>query len=84
MDLWDNVSASQFRKVEKLIRSYHTTIGGVLCALTVKMETWARTFPNKGFGGPAKRAEFIMSEMRQGIERIQQFESAAPMLAELR
>lgn len=84
MDLWEHVSADRFRKVETLIQSYHTTIGGTLCALTVKMETWSKTFGHKKAGGPAKRAEFIMTGMRQGMEKIQHIENAAPALAQLR
>lgn len=83
-DMWEHVSADRFRKVETLIKSYHTTIGGILCALTVKMEAWTRTFSHKKAGGPAKRAEFIMSGMRQGMEKIQHIEDSAPVLAELR
>ncbi|MBK8174001.1 MAG: hypothetical protein IPK66_01470 [Rhodospirillales bacterium] len=83
-DLWDHVSADRFRKVETMIKSYHTTIGGVLCALTVKMEAWARTFSHKKAGGPAKRAEFIMTSMRQGMEKIQNIEDSAPALTQLR
>ena len=82
-DMWNNISADRFRKVEDLIGSYHTTIGGVLCALSVKMDAWARLFPRKDAGGPVKRAEFIMSEMKQGIDKIQKIEDSAPMLAEL-
>ncbi len=82
-DMWNNISAERFRKVEELIESYHTTIGGVLCALSVKMDAWAKLFPRKDAGGPVKRAEFIMSEMRQGIDKIQKIEDSAPMLAEL-
>jgi len=81
--MWDNISAERFRKVEKLISGYHTSIGGVLCALSVKMEAWARLFPNKDAGGPGRRAEFIMSEMKQGIENIVKMEDAGPMLAAL-
>ncbi len=82
-DMWNNISAERFRKVEDLIESYHTTIGGVLCALSVKMDAWARLFPKKDSGGPVKRAEFIMSEMKQGIDKMQTIEDSAPMLAEL-
>lgn len=82
-DLWENVSADRFRKVETLIKSFHTTIGGILCALTVKMEAWTRTFSHKRAGGPAKRAEFLMTGMRQGIEKIQNIEHSAPALASL-
>lgn len=79
--MWDKISAERFRKVETLISSYHTTIGGVLCALSVKMDAWARLFPNKNSGGPGRRAEFIMSEMKQGIDNIIKFDDKAPMLS---
>lgn len=81
--MWDEISADRFRKVEQLISSYHTTIGGVLCSLSVKMEAWARLFPTPTSGGPGKRAEFIMSEMKQGMENIQEIEDSAPMLSAL-
>jgi len=81
--MWDEISAERFHKVEQLISSYHTTIGGVLCSLSVKMEAWARLFPNPSAGGPGKRAEFIMSEMRQGMDKIQKIEDSAPMLSSL-
>ena len=80
-DLWKNLTAERFRKVEGLIRSYHTTIGGVLCALSVKLNAWDKLFPNAAAGGPVRRAEFIMSEMKQGINRIQKIEDSAPLLA---
>jgi len=82
-DLWDHVSADRFRKVESLIQSYHTTIGGTLCALTVKMESWTKTFAHKKAGGPAKRAEFVMTGMRQGMEKIQNIEDSAPVMSQL-
>ncbi len=79
--MWDQISAARFRQVEKMIKGYHTTVGGVLCSLTIKLETWARNFPHKKAGGPDTRAEFIMSDMRPGIGRIQQIEDMAPMMA---
>ncbi|MDA1090222.1 MAG: hypothetical protein O3A85_07925 [Proteobacteria bacterium] len=81
--MWDEISAERFRKVEQLISSYHTTIGGVLCSLSVKMEAWSALFPTPSSGGPGKRAEFIMSEMRQGMDNIQDIEDSAPMLSAL-
>ncbi len=69
-NMWDNVSADQFRNVQNLISSYHLSIGGVLCGLSVKMDAWAQEFPNKTSGGPARRAAFILSEMKQGIENM--------------
>ncbi len=82
-ELWNDISAKRFERVKHLIESYHTTIGGVLCALSVKIDAWKVLFPSKDVGGPVKRAEFIMSEMKQGIENIQKIEDSAPMLAGL-
>jgi hypothetical protein len=79
--MWNNLSAERFQRVRALIRDYHTTIGGVLCALSVKMNAWAKLFPDRKVGGPVRRAEFIMSEMKQGIDKIQKIEDSAPMLA---
>jgi hypothetical protein len=77
-DLWSNVTAERFRKVQELIVGDHTTIGGVLCALTVKMDAWSRMFPSKEVGGPMKRAGFILAEMCPGFERIIRLERVAP------
>lgn len=83
MDMWNNISAERFQKVKDMIVGYHTSIGGVLCALTVKMASWKRLFPNPGAGGPMRRSEFIMSDLRQGIDKIVKIEDAVPMLASL-
>ncbi len=77
-DMWTNISAEKFRAVEAMITSYHTTIGGVLCAMTVKMDAWTKTFPRRNVGSPAKKAEFIMSEMRHGLEKMIAIERSAP------
>jgi hypothetical protein len=79
--MWNNLSADRFQRVRSLIRDYHTTIGGVLCALSVKMNAWAKLFPDRKVGGVVRRAEFVMSEMRQGIDKMQKIEDSAPMLA---
>ena len=82
-DMWRNLSAERFRKIEQLILSYHTVIGGVLCALSVKMNAWTRQFPAPGVAGPVRRAAFIMSDMRLGIDRISAIEDTRPVLSEL-
>jgi len=82
-DMWQDLTAERFRKIEKLIKSYHASIGGVLCALSVKMNAWKRVFPSTAASGPIRRAEFIMSDMRQGIDRIRAIENSTPMMSEL-
>lgn len=83
-EMWSNISAIRFQRVKELIQSYHTEIGGVLCALTVKMNAWVRQFPGEVDSAPVRRAEFIMTQMRQGFDRVKTFENAAPMLSQLR
>lgn len=82
-NMWDDISAEKFRKLQRLISSYHIKLGGVLCALTVKMDAWNKLFPDAHYGSPQRRAEFIMTEMRQGLDRIPDLDDDAPMLAAL-
>ncbi len=57
--------------VENTIREYQTKIGGALCALTIKTNAWETRFPENVIENLAKRADFVMSDMRQGIEKIE-------------
>jgi hypothetical protein len=82
-DMWRDLTAERFSRIETLISSYHTAIGGVLCALSVKLYAYKRLFPKSSNAGPMRRAEFIMSEMRQGIDTIRAIEDSAPMLSQL-
>ena len=68
--MWENISAQKFEFMKNKISSQHTSIGGALCALSVKLDAWNNLFPDPDTGGPGKRAEFIMLEMRQGIDKI--------------
>jgi hypothetical protein len=81
--MWDNLNAERFVKVKEMIENYHTTIGGVLCALTVKMNAFASMFPKKKSISPVKLGEFVMADMKQGIEKIQRIEDSAPMMSQL-
>jgi len=79
-EMWDHMSPDTFRRVEAIIKGYQTVIGGILCALSVKMDAWARLFPNKA-GGPVRRAEFVMTDMRLGMNKIQKLEASNPIPA---
>ncbi len=79
--LWTELSAERYRKVVDLIRSHHTATGAVLCGLSVKLNAWLSLFPEPDMGGPIKRVEFLMSEMRQGFDRINHFEEHSPTAA---
>ena len=75
--MWEDLSAEKFNEVKNHIQSYHKVIGGSLCALTVKMDAWSYQFPNRDVGGPTRRSEFIMSEMKEGLDRIRDIQAAA-------
>ncbi len=74
--IWTDISAARFREVRRLVTNSHTAIGGLLCAVAVKMDGWTGQFPDESVGGPKTRAEFIMSEMQPGIDRLRQIQSA--------
>ena len=82
-DLWQNVSAERFRKVEQLVRSYHTSMGGALCCLSVKIGAWTKRFPRENSRTLSRQARFLTSEMRLGFDKLEQLDMA-PMLAILR
>ncbi len=83
-EMWCNITADSFRKVRNLITGHHTTVGGVLCGLSVKIRSWEQRFGAVRDGRAVlSRAEFIMGEMRQGIEKIERIEASAPKIADL-
>ncbi len=81
-EMWDNLSAESFRRVRSLIESHHSTVGGVLCGLSLKMKVWDEKVGG-GRCGPVQRAEFIMSHMRSGMDRIKEIEDSAPKIADV-
>jgi len=81
-DMWRDITAARFQRIESLVSLYHTSIGGALCAMSVKMAAWTKQFPNAS-GGVGRRAAFIMSDMRQGMEHLRVPAGDAPMLAAL-
>ncbi|MBL6946127.1 MAG: hypothetical protein ISR47_05780, partial [Rhodospirillales bacterium] len=68
-NMWVDIDAAKFRKFSELVQNNHTMLGGVLCAMSLKMDAWKEQFPDRQFGGPMKRAEFIVNDMQQGIEK---------------
>lgn len=69
-DLWSNLSADKFKFVKDVIENTHTTIGGVLCGLTVKMNAWERRFPSPTSGSPGAKEDFLLNEIRPGLAEL--------------
>ncbi|MEQ8355626.1 MAG: hypothetical protein RH942_08815 [Kiloniellaceae bacterium] len=73
-DMWEQMSEDTFRRMESMIIGYQSCIGGALCIITVKMDAWNRQFPQKGIGGPWSRADFLMTSMRPGLEKVERID----------
>ena len=53
-----------------------------MCGLAVKISIWNEQFSN-GRGGPQARADFVLSEMPLGIEKIGKVEASAPKVSDI-
>ena len=73
-DMWQNISGKTFRQMKELITSYQINVAGALCAITVKMNAWREKFPAPYVGGPLSRADFIMTDMRHGMDKIEEIQ----------
>jgi hypothetical protein len=80
--MWENITAESFAKIKKMIESHHVTVGGVLCGLSVKMNSWTERF-GKGGGGLVRRGDFVMSDMIQGMDKIAEIEQSAPSMSDM-
>ncbi len=64
---WNEISASRFREIEKMAKANHLRLGGILCGMTVKMNAWRDQFPSLDRVNSARLAEFVRSELGEGI-----------------
>ncbi|MEQ8817377.1 MAG: hypothetical protein RIM96_00175 [Thalassobaculum sp.] len=74
---WEMVTVGTFGGVRELISAHQRSLAQVLCGLTVKIYEWEQRFPNGG-GSPDKRAEFIASDLRPGLDALWGVERRAP------
>lgn len=81
-DFWKDISAERFHDVRRLVVDNHVSIGTVLCGLTLKMDLWHERFPKRG-GGPARRLEFVISEIMPGLDKLRGAEDAAVAQAQI-
>lgn len=74
---WDAVTPRTFNGVRHLIEEHQASLAEVVAGLTVKMYEWEEKFPNGG-GAPVKRTDFMMSDIKPGLDRLMQVELDAP------
>lgn len=77
--MWQNITAERFKTVQDLITAHHSIIGGVLCGLGCKMNTWRASFPTVDMGGPVSRAEILLSDIVPGMDKIVKLEQSTPL-----
>jgi hypothetical protein len=74
---WEDMNRDSFMRLRRQIEDNHVGMGSVLCGLVVKMHSWAETFPDNAMGGPATRAQYLISEMEPGLEQLKAMENDA-------
>tara|TARA_R110000868_G_scaffold43803_2_gene146948 strand:- start:10358 stop:11413 length:1056 start_codon:yes stop_codon:yes gene_type:complete len=72
--MWDNITAEKFRAIRDHVISSQKTVGGVLCGLGIKLNTWRERFPKSDVGGPIARAEMLFSEILPGLDKLNALE----------
>ena len=65
--MWQDMNADRFCEFKKLVEDNHAALGGLLCALSVKMDDWHRKFPDTVSSGPARWVDHILNNTRQGF-----------------
>lgn len=68
--MWTNIDGANFQKFRGVVQSSQVAIGTILCALHVKMGAWAQKFPARDGGGVMNRADFLITEMQQGMDEV--------------
>ena len=74
---WDQVSVDNFNGVREAILAHHSSLAEVLCGLDAKTLEWEVQFPNRG-GSPDKRADFLIADIKPGLDQLHRVERAAP------
>ena len=77
---WDRVTVSTFNQVRTLIYEHQASLATVLCGLLVKIYEWEQRFPGGG-GSFERRAEFVMTDLRAGLDRLAGIERKAATFA---
>lgn len=68
--MWTNIDGANFHKFRTLVQSSQLAIGTILCALHVKMAAWSAKFPVRDGGGILNRADFLITDMQQGMDEV--------------
>ena len=73
---WERVTVGTFNQVRALITDHQASLAAVLCGLTVKVFEWESRFPGGG-GSFERRADFVLSDLQSGLDRLTAIEREA-------
>ena len=66
---WQDLGASDFKKIQREILSQQANLAIGLCGLAVKMIEWEYQFPSAG-GSPQQCLEFLSAEANAGLDNL--------------
>jgi hypothetical protein len=66
---WQDLGASEFKKIQREISSQQANLAIGLCGLAVKMIEWECQFPSAG-GSPQQCLEFLSAEANTGLDNL--------------
>ena len=72
--MWDSITAAKFQQIRDHVISSQKTVGGVLCDLGIKLNSWQEWFPDTDAGGPIARVEMLFSEILPGQDKLAEME----------
>jgi hypothetical protein len=78
---WGNMNKKSFERLRRQVEGNHTSMGAVLCGVTVKMRDWSKTFPDNNTGGTQTRIKHVSTKMEPGLEQLRTAENNARLMA---
>ena len=72
--MWDSITAAKFQQIRDHVIRSQKTVGGVLCGLEIKLNSWQERLPDAGGGGPIARVEMLFSEILPVLDKLAEME----------
>ena len=73
-DMWQNMSAEQYRKMSQLVIDHQQKIGAILCATSVKLRAWKEQTASSSGGSVGDKINFVTREIGYGLDRLENLE----------
>jgi hypothetical protein len=78
---WGNMNKKSFERLRRQVEGNHTSMGAVLCGVTVKMRDWSKTFPDNNTGGTSTRLKHVTTKLEPGLEQLRVSENDARLMS---